>query len=43
MCRETKAVLVNNNNNNNNHNNSYLNTIKNYSGTNVVVYLKVKT
>lgn len=41
MCRETKAVLVNNNNNN--HNNSYLNTIKNYSGTNVVVYLKVKT
>lgn len=40
MCRETKAVLVNNNNN---HNNSYLNTIKNYSGTNVVVYLKVKT
>ena len=40
MCRETKAILVNNNNN---HNNSYLNTIKNYSGTNVVVYLKVKT
>ena len=40
MCRETKAVLVNNNNN---HNKSYLNTIKNYSGTNVVVYLKVKT
>ena len=40
MCRKTKAVLVNNNNN---HYNSYLNTIKNYSGTNVVVYLKVKT